>query len=129
MNNDEFEIKLVVAESDNFDSEERDRLARSLKRELDELGAQTKLAKEDAPAGTKSGEAIIVGQLITQFAPLLLPPTVEVLKAWLTRQQNVPLEMEMKRGKNSVKIKYDPKKMKQADLEKLLANAMETMRK
>jgi hypothetical protein len=124
----DFELELTVAESKEFDDEERDRLTRLLKRELDELGAPVDLAKTEAPPHTRSGEAVVIGQLITQFGPILLPPFVEVIKAWLARQQTVPLKMKLKRGRKSIDIEYDPKRMKQADLEKLIANAMETLK-
>ena len=74
------------------------------------------------------GEAIIVGRSSRSLRRFCSRPPLKSSKRG-SPANKCAVEMEMKRGKNSVKIKYDPKKMKQADLEKLLANAMETMRK
>ena len=87
---DPIQLKLTIDPSAQTDAEELDRLARQLCQEILELDVEDAvLLKEgQAPESTKAGDAITLGALLitTLASSGAIPPLLDLLKTWLTRQ-------------------------------------------
>ncbi len=97
---DPIQLKLTIDPSPQTDDEELEHLAHQLRQEILELDVEdaVPLKEGQAPDGSKAGDAITVGALLitTLASSGAIPPLLDLLKTWLTRQglRSVTLEID-----------------------------------
>ncbi len=76
--------------------EERDEVARALRRDLLELDVDAvERPVRPAPDGARSGEAIVLGTLLVTLAPQLLTSACAVIEGWIKRRGERSVELEL----------------------------------
>ncbi|MEP0804075.1 MAG: hypothetical protein HRF47_01185 [Chloroflexota bacterium] len=113
------------------DAEELDDLTRELKREIETLGVESvkSVSAGSVPAGTKSADWTMIGQLAVTLAPSVIPPLIDLLKSWVERKPSTPVKIRLKAGKKTAQIEYDPTKTNAKDLELLVKSLTRSMKK
>jgi hypothetical protein len=112
------ELKIEVAASDATE-EDLDRMTRQLLSELRETDVESaELAKgEEAPQGTKSGEAETMGSIVISVLPTVLPVIVGLVQAWAGRGQGRQVKFKGQIGRGLIDFEGSPE-----ELQKLLAS-------
>jgi hypothetical protein len=89
-------------------AEDLDALTRQLRNEIEELGVESvRLATSpQAPAGTKSMEAVTIGALAVTVLPAALPRLIEFLQAWTLRGKDQTVKIKAVVGDRSVDVEY-----------------------
>jgi hypothetical protein len=100
-------ILLVGAGKDSLD-EDLDALTRQLRSEIQELGVESVSLStaHDAPAGTKSVEAVTIGALAISVLPAALPRLIDFLQAWSLRGKDRTVKIKASVGDRSVDVEY-----------------------
>jgi len=82
----EFYIEVSAADATE---EDIDRMTRQLLSELRETDVESaELAKgEEAPHGTKSGDAVTMGAIVISTLPTVLPAVISLVQSWTARGQ------------------------------------------
>ncbi len=113
------------------DAGELDDLTRELKMEIEALGVEAvkSVSAGSAPAGTKSADWAMIGQLAVTLAPSVIPPLIDLLKSWVERKPSTPVKIRLKAGKKTAQIEYDPTKTNAKDLELLVKSLTRSMKK
>lgn len=113
------------------DLRELDDLTRELRMELETLGVESvkSVSAGSAPAGSKSADWAAIGQLVVTLAPSVIPPLVDLLKAWVERKPSTPVKIRLKAGRKTAQIEYDPTKTNAKDLELLVKSLTRSMKK
>jgi hypothetical protein len=125
------QLILEVGAQDD-DVEYRDRLARDLLREIQEVGLEAKpKPAETAPEGPGTPKVVDPMAIATLIMPLLVavaPKLVDVLKDWATRGEGRTLKITVKdkKGNVSLDIEYDPKRTSPDELQKLIKLAQKS---
>ena len=84
-----------------------DTMTRRLREELNDLDLESvALVRGDAPAGTKSGDAVTLGALAITLLPSLLPKLIEFIQAWSLRGQNRTVKIKANVGDRSIELEY-----------------------
>ncbi len=115
-------LTLQIDVGQDADADELDRATRQLRGEIQELGVESaELAKTtNAPAGTKSVEAVTLGALAISVLPAVLPKLIEFLQAWSMRGESRSIKIKTQVGDRAVEVEYSPKTMSQAELKSLV---------
>ncbi len=96
-------IRLVL-ELDGGSDEQADVMARSLARQLDELGAEAELLRgAPAPQGTK-GDSVTVGSIAIAVLPTLLPKVLDFLGHWVGRQSGPTVKLKTERDGKTIEF-------------------------
>ena len=111
------------------DDERLDYLTRQLRNEIQELEIESVelTSGELAPEGTKSGEAIALGELAVTVLPAVIPPLIGFLQAWLLRDKSRGVKIETQVGGRSLKLEYDPGTMPTEKLKELADTLMASL--
>jgi hypothetical protein len=101
-------ITLVLDSGSDAFAEDLDTLARTLRNEIEEFGVESvRLASSpNAPAGTKSMEAVTIGALAVTVLPAALPRLIEFLQAWTLRSKDQTVKIKASVGDRSVDVEY-----------------------
>lgn len=95
----ETQVRLALDIAPEADAEEAERLTRQLRRELLELDVESAdLVREgEAPAKAKAGDPVAWGELLLTLAASggALTALVKALQAWVTRQNQSSLSLEI----------------------------------
>jgi hypothetical protein len=88
--------------------EDLDVMTRKLRNEIEDLGVESvRLATTpNAPAGTKSMEAVTIGALAVTVLPAALPRLIEFLQAWTLRSKDQTVKIKASVGDRSVDVEY-----------------------
>ena len=88
--------------------EDLDAMTRKLRNEIEDLGVESvRLATtSNAPAGTKSMEAVTIGALAVTVLPAALPRLIEFLQAWTLRSKDQTVKIKASVGDRSVDVEY-----------------------
>jgi hypothetical protein len=88
--------------------EDLDVMTRKLRNEIEDLGVESvRLATtRNAPAGTKSMEAVTIGALAVTVLPAALPRLIEFLQAWTLRSKDQTVKIKASVGDRSVDVEY-----------------------
>jgi hypothetical protein len=88
--------------------EDLDALTRQLRNEIEDFGVESvRLATTpNAPAGTKSMEAVTIGALAVTVLPAALPRLIEFLQAWTLRGKDQTVKIKASVGDRSVDVEY-----------------------
>ncbi len=122
-------LTLQIDVGQDADADELDRATRQLRDEIQELGVESaELAKTaNAPAGTKSVEAVTLGALAISVLPTVLPKLIEFLQAWSMRREGRTVKIKTQVGDRAVEVEYSPKTMSQAELKSLVETLTSTL--
>lgn len=122
------EIEVFV---EGGDAEELDALTRELKAEIETLAVEAvqEVTTGNVPAGTKSADWAMIGQLIVTLTPSIIPPLIALLKSWVERKPSTPVKIRLKAGKKTAQIEYDPTKTNAKDLDLLVKALSKSMKK
>ena len=102
-------VTLLIDAGPDALPDDLDAITRRLRDELTELDLQSvALVRGDAPAGTKSAEAVTLGALAITLLPSLLPKLIEFIQAWSLRGQNRTVRIKANVGDRSVELEYCP---------------------
>lgn len=82
------QLNIEISASDASE-DDIDWMTRQLLSELREMDVESaELAKGgDAPAGTKSGDPVMIGSIVISALPTVLPAVIGLIQAWATRGQ------------------------------------------
>lgn len=124
----DLEIEVFV---EGGDAEELDDLTRELRAEIETLAVETvqEVTTGSVPAGAKSADWAMIGQLIVTLTPSVIPPLIALLKSWVERKPSTPVKIRLKAGKKTAQIEYDPTKTSARDLELLVKSLSKSMKK
>jgi hypothetical protein len=102
---DNIELTLLLKPTD-ADSDQLDQATRSLRTELQDLPIDSVALTTagEAPAGTKSGEAVTLGALTLTLAPIVVPALVDFLKTWLARKEGRRVVIRRKVGDAATEV-------------------------
>jgi hypothetical protein len=84
---DELELELQLVGADEDDLERLAELTYQLRRELLELDVEAVSVRPSgpAPAGTKGGDALAIGELLVQVSVAVLPALLASVQSWVSR--------------------------------------------
>ena len=114
-------LRLHIDAGQEADDERLDYLTRQLRNEIQELEIESVelMSGGLTPEGTKSGEAIALGELAVTVLPAVIPPLIGFLQAWLLRDKSRSVKIETQVGGRSLKLEYDPGTMTTEKLKEL----------
>jgi hypothetical protein len=112
----------LTIHSEQIDSSDLDRLARSLRRELLDLDVEKVdfLTPGEAPPGSKSAEALTLGTLVVTTLPVFVPKLIEFLQSWVTRAEDRKVKIKSQVGDRSIELEYSPKAIGPEELKTLI---------
>jgi len=101
-------ITVVLDTGRDAMAEDLDALTRQLRNEIEDFGVEAvRLATSpNAPAGTKSMEAVTIGALAVTVLPAALPRLIEFLQAWTLRSKDQTVKIKASVGDRSVDVEY-----------------------
>ena len=101
-------ITVVLDTGRDAMAEDLDALTRQLRNEIEDFGVEAvRLATNpNAPAGTKSMEAVTIGALAVTVLPAALPRLIEFLQAWTLRSKDQTVKIKASVGDRSVDVEY-----------------------
>ena len=101
-------LTVVVDPGAEMLAEDLDAMTRQLRNEIEELGVESvRLATgQEAPAGSKSMEAVTIGALAVTILPAALPRLIEFLQAWTLRSKDQMVKIKASVGDRSVDVEY-----------------------
>jgi hypothetical protein len=101
-------ITVVVDAGGDALVEDLDAMTRQLRNEIEDLGVESvRLATTtNAPAGSKSMEAVTIGALAVTVLPAALPRLIEFLQAWTLRSKDQTVKIKASVGDRSVDVEY-----------------------
>ncbi|MGZ9166363.1 MAG: hypothetical protein ACXW4U_14425 [Anaerolineales bacterium] len=107
------QLNIEISASDASE-DDIDWMTRQLLSELREMDVESaELAKGgDAPAGTKSGDPVLIGSIVISALPTVLPAVIGLIQAWATRGQGRTVKFKGK----GIEFEGSPE-----ELQKLLA--------
>ena len=110
------DLNIQISASDATE-EELDRMTRQLLSELRETNVESaELAKEgSAPAGTKSGDPVMMGSIVMTVLPAILPAIVGMVQTWATRGHGRIVKFKGKVGREMIEFEGSAE-----DLQRLL---------
>jgi hypothetical protein len=122
---------ILNIEVGDIDTDMLDRLTRSLRGELLELGVNSAevVASGDVPEGAKSPEAVTWGALAVAVVPTFLPKLVEYLQSWSMRGENRRVRIKTQVGDRSVEVEYSPSALSQEELTRLVDKLADSLAK
>ena len=114
-----YALNIEISESD---PNRKDTLARNLREELYDLGVDSAeiVSAGEAPAGSKSADAVTIGALAVAVLPTFLPRLVEYLQSWCMRAENRKVRIKTQVGERSVEVEYSPSALSQEELTQLV---------
>lgn len=106
------------------DEEDVERATRQLRDEIRDLPIESVELERGgvAPAGSKTGELLVLGSLAVQLAPLVMPPLVDFLKTWVTRKEGRSVVVKRKVGDRLVELRVNGG-VSRKDIESFLRSA------
>ncbi|MEJ2353642.1 MAG: hypothetical protein P8Y03_28010 [Anaerolineales bacterium] len=112
----------LTIHSEQIDSSDLDRLARSLRRELLDLDVEKVdfLTPGEAPPGSKSAEALTLGTLVVTTLPVFVPKLIEFLQSWVIRAEDRKVKIKSQVGDRSIELEYSPKAIGPEELKTLI---------
>lgn len=115
---------------DDGDASELDALTRQLRMELQDLDVDSieRVSAGSAPEGTKAVDIELIGQMMVQLAPAVVPPLFELLKSWVERKPSTPVKIRVKVGRKTAQIEYDPVRTSAKDLEAIVKTLNKTVK-
>lgn len=122
-------LVLQIDAGEDADSDELDRQARMLLREIRDLDIESvELAGiETVPIGAKSAEAVTLGMLAVAVLPTVIPELVKFLQAWSIREENRTVKIKTQVGDRSLEVEYDTKAISEAEIKNLIDTLNKTL--
>jgi hypothetical protein len=92
-----------------YDAEEVQELTRHLRSELRDLPIESVDAATGgtAPAGSKSGELILLGVLALKLTPIVVRPLVDFLKTWVKRKEGRKVTLKTKIRGRQIELRVE----------------------
>lgn len=111
----EFNIQIFINDAT---ADQLDMSTRNILRELRELNIESaNLVKTDSiPVGAKSGDVILAGTIAVATLPTLLPKIVDLIQAWVMRDQNRAVKFKGRINNQAVEFEGSSQ-----DLQKLIS--------
>lgn len=97
-------LTLSIAGSSDADPRELAQLTTQLRRRLLEFDVESvqTVSVPEVPSGSKAGELVVLGALLVDVGPHVLPAIVEFLAGWVTRR---PVrEVDLRIGGDTLKL-------------------------
>lgn len=111
--NNPLNITLIV-NPDEDDEDYRDRLARELRRECEELDGviEAELARGgEAPDGARAGELIEIGKVAIAALPGVLAPLIVAVQAWMLRDKGRTTRIKVGDTELEIPVKMSPQEV------------------
>jgi hypothetical protein len=123
------DLIVTIDSGGELDADQLDRLTRQLKSELLDLDTEAvELVKNaNAPAGTKSAEAVTAGTLAVAILPSFLPTLLEYLKSWTMREEQRKVKVKSQIGDRSIELEYSPNTLSQEELKELVTTLTDSL--
>jgi hypothetical protein len=122
-------LTLVVDGGPDISPDELDAVTRQLRSELEELDVDSVSIKQgDAtPEGTKAGDATVLGALVMNLVPAVVPRLIEFLQAWSLRGQGRTVTIKVAAKNRSAELQF-PVGTDHQELERLVEKISASMR-
>lgn len=115
-------LSLALKLDSSADASELDRLNRSLRAEIEDLGVESVslVSAGPAPHGAKAVDATVVGALAIAVLPVVIPKLIEFLQSWTMRSAGRTLKIKTQIGDRSIEVECDAGTVSRQELAKLV---------
>lgn len=124
------ELTLQI-DAPDLDENELDDLAQLLREEVELLDVESveRATKGPAPDGAMAVDWVLIGGLLVKLSPIVVPPLVGALRAWIDRQykgsKESKLRLKIKWGDKEINLSQSTSRQEAANMGKELAGAIE----